>query len=75
MRPDAHDRTRMSHEQILRWLLEFGTEPVHVNKLFSTWADEEVNWDANARNGMLDQDIKGYKLSDKAIRRLKNETR
>jgi len=72
-KPDEHDRARMSHEQILRWLIEFGTETVHPTKLFDTWADEEVNWFENSCNGMLDQDIKGYKLSDKAIRRLKNE--
>lgn len=68
------DRTNMTREQVLRWMLHFGTGPTKVFTLKGTWADVELAWEYCAENGWLERMVGGggvsYKLSPKALESL-----
>lgn len=65
----------MSREQVLRWMLEFGTGWVSEELLFGTWADDELTWFACVANGWLDETVDDdmgdmLKLTPKALESL-----
>jgi hypothetical protein len=71
-------RNEMTNDQILRWLIEFGSDWVHQNILNRTWADKDLTWIAQQRFGLLEIDEKSVenwwlvRLSQKALDRLKD---
>lgn len=72
----------ISNEQILRWLVDFGSGWIDEEDLSGTWADAELFWAKNVDNGWLEDEQrrdKGlinyyYKLSQKALDKLKEKT-
>jgi hypothetical protein len=71
-------KREMSTEQILRWLIEFGSDWVVVGKtLNASWAMSEIGFEEAVRQGDLDSNLNVYdgepwkvKLSEQAIERL-----
>lgn len=75
-------KREMNTEQILRWLIEFGSDWVVVGEtLRETWAEREIGFHDAERQGDLDSNLHVYdgepwrvKLSEKALSRLKRGT-
>jgi hypothetical protein len=72
-------RKEMTNDQILRWLIEFGSDWVHQDILLGTWADRDLTWIAQRRFGLLEIVEKNLsdewwlvRLSQKALDRLKD---
>ena len=72
----------MSDDDILRWLIDFGTDWVVVGEtLKGTWAIEEIGFTSAVVQGDLESNLNIYdgeprklKLSEKAIARLGDRT-
>jgi hypothetical protein len=68
----------MNNEQLLRWLIQFGSDWVHQDVLNHTWADTDLTWTAQQRFGLLDIDTKTVqpewrvRLTQQALDRLKD---
>lgn len=63
----------MTNEQIIRWMVEHGTDLVRADTLYTTWASRDLQWDKEQEEGFLQ--YHGYKgsirLTDFAINKLK----
>jgi hypothetical protein len=68
------ERQRMSKEQVLRWMLEFGTDDVSTALLHASWADKELHWASLDKHGWLEYSYNAppyqVRLTEKAIKSL-----
>lgn len=69
-------QSNMTKEQVMRWLVDFGSDWLSEETLHDTWVDHDFIWANLVRNGWLvdrgEMDIdREYKLTDKAIGKLK----
>ena len=64
----------MKDEQILRWLIEFGSDWVYARLLALTWADRELHWRNCVEKGLLERKVDilrvYYRLTPKALERI-----
>ena len=65
------DRSNPTADQLLLWLMEFGSDWVHENKVRDTWADKDLHWEILRDKGWIDiEDDYGYylmKLTPKSL--------
>ena len=63
----------MTNEQVIRWMVEHGTDWVDADRLYTTWASKDIKWDEAMKEGYIQShNHKGaLKLTDYAINKLK----
>tara|TARA_R110000772_G_scaffold32788_2_gene80049 strand:- start:887 stop:1156 length:270 start_codon:yes stop_codon:yes gene_type:complete len=68
----ANEAHKMSHEDILKWLMEWGRRPISKAYLLTTWA-YKINWKMAMDDGFLQNEVGDYskmQLTEKAIESL-----
>ncbi len=43
----------MTNEQVIRWMVEHGTDWVDADRLYTTWASKDIRWDEATQEGYL----------------------
>jgi hypothetical protein len=63
----------MTNEQVIRWMVEHGTDWVNADRLYTTWAGQDLRWDVEKEEGYIQ--FHGHKgalrLTNYAINKLK----
>jgi hypothetical protein len=63
----------MTNEQVIRWMVEHGTDWVDADRLYTTWASKDIRWDEATKEGyLIYHGAKGaLRLTDYAINKMK----